>query len=195
MKLYGTMGSPFVRRVRVVAAELGEPVELVMTGTDEGQAVLREVSPIRKVPVAICDGTTVFDSRTIVEWLTASRGWGNIAPPAERWRDANLVNALDGALDGIVQAFYLKRDGAEAQAYTQRQRDRADAVFAWLGTQVAADGRSFGGGFGLAEISVVCTLDWIDARSAHPLEHIGALAGVRAAWRDRPSMVATRPPA
>ena len=50
MKLYGTTTSPFVRRVRVVAAEVGEPVELVNTAPDIGQAQLREVSPIRKVP-------------------------------------------------------------------------------------------------------------------------------------------------
>ena len=59
MKLYGTTTSPFVRRVRAVAAEIGEPVELVNTASDAGQAQLREVSPIRKVPVAVIDGRRI----------------------------------------------------------------------------------------------------------------------------------------
>ena len=63
MKLYGTTTSPFVRRVRIVAAEIGEPVDRIDTATEAGQAALRELSPIRKVPVAIVDGRTLFDSQ------------------------------------------------------------------------------------------------------------------------------------
>src|SRR6185436_16549189 len=75
MKLYGTTTSPFVRRVRVVAAEVGEQVERIDTASDAGQAKLREVSPIRKVPVAVIDGRTIYDSRVINEWLTTTRGF------------------------------------------------------------------------------------------------------------------------
>ena len=69
MKLFGTTTSPFVRRVRVVAAEVGEPVDRVDTATDVGMAQLRDVSPIRKVPVAIVDNRLLYDSRVIVDWL------------------------------------------------------------------------------------------------------------------------------
>src|SRR5690606_5704652 len=72
MKLYGTTTSPFVRRVRVVAAEVGEPVERIDTAPEAGQAALREVSPIRKVPVAVIDGRTLFDSHTIIDWLVTT---------------------------------------------------------------------------------------------------------------------------
>lgn len=76
MKLYGTTTSPFVRRVRVVAAELGEPIDRVDTAPEVGQAALREVSPIRKVPVAVVDdGRALFDSRAIVEWLVGKHGY------------------------------------------------------------------------------------------------------------------------
>ena len=74
MKLYGTTTSPFVRRVRVIAAEIGEPVDRVDTATDAGMAQLREVSPIRKVPVAVLGERTIFDSRAIVETITIERG-------------------------------------------------------------------------------------------------------------------------
>ena len=111
MKLFGTTTSPFVRRVRVVAAEVGEPLDRIDTATDAGMAALREISPIRKAPVASFDGRVIYDSRAIIAWLTTTRGRRKLAPPRDSWREANLVNAIDGALDSVIQLFYLRRDG------------------------------------------------------------------------------------
>lgn len=196
MKLYGTTTSPFVRRTRVVAAEVGEAIDLVNTAQEAGQAQLREVSPIRKVPVAVIDGRTLFDSRVIIDWLTTTRGWGEMTPPRDPWREANLVNAIDSALEAVILTFYLKRDDGvapSASAFATRQIERADIIFAWLATQLAPDARSFGGGFGLAELSLVCTLEWMDFRQTYPTERASPLAGVRAAWAERATVAATRP--
>jgi glutathione S-transferase len=196
MKLYGTVTSPFVRRVRVVADEVGCPVERVDTATEAGMAALREVTPIRKVPVAVLDGRTLFDSRVIIDWLTTTRGFGTLAPPVDRWREANLVNAIDAAIDSAIQLFYLRRDGvpADGSIFAQRQLDRVDAIFTWLAGELAADGKSFGaGGFSLAELSLICGLDWMDFRKAYPTERAPRLVALRAAWAERPSLVASRP--
>ncbi len=193
MKLYGTTTSPFVRRVRVVAAELGEVVDRVDTATDAGQGELREISPIRKVPVAIIDGKTIFDSRAIIDWLTMTRGWGGLTPPRDRWLEQNLMNAIDAALDSVIQVFYLRRDGIDPQAFGERQLERADAIFAWLASQLAEDRQSFGGGFGLAEISLICALEWMEFRKTYPTERASALGELRAAWSERPSLAVSRP--
>lgn len=195
MKIYGTTTSPFVRRVRVVAAEVGEPIERVETATDEGQAALRAISPIRKVPIAMIDDRLIYDSRAIIDYLTITRGYGGIEPARDQWREQNLVNAIDGALDSIIQLFYLRRDGIaiDGTVYAQRQIERTDAVFSWLAGQLAPDRRTFGAGFGLAEISLICTLDWMEFRKAYPTERAHALVGVRAAWGERSSLVETRP--
>jgi glutathione S-transferase len=195
MKLYGTTTSPFARRVRVIAIEIGEPIELVDTAPDAGQAALREVTPIRKVPVAVLDSRTLFDSRVIIDWLTTTRGWGQVLPPRDRWREQNLLNAIDDALESVIQVFYLKRDGVaiEGTPYEKRQIERADAIFAWLGTQLGARERAFDGGFGLPEISLLSTLDWMEFRKTYPTERVGWAAGIREAFGERPSMVATRP--
>lgn len=195
MKLYGTTTSPFVRRVRVVAAELGEPIERIDTATDSGMAALREVSPIRKVPVAVVDGKLIYDSQMIIEWLTSHRGWGSLAPPSDPLDTRNRINAVDAALDSVIQLFYLRRDGVavDGSPYAQRQMERADAIFAWLGTQLAADGRSFTGGFGLTELALISALDWMDFRKTYPTERASGVESVREAWRERPSLVETRP--
>jgi glutathione S-transferase len=189
MKLFGTTTSPFVRRVRIVATEVGEPIDWVNTATEAGQAALREVSPIRKVPVAIVDGRTVFDSRVIIDWLTTTRGHGELAPPRDRFRELNLLNAVDEALGSVIQLFSLKRDGVaiDGNPFAQRQLDRADAIFQWLGKELSPRD------FGLPQVSVICSLDWMDFRSTYPTERAEGLAAIRAAWRDRPSVAATRP--
>jgi glutathione S-transferase len=197
MKLYGTVTSPFVRKVRVVAAELGEPVDRVDTATPEGRAALRKVTPIAKVPAAELDGRLLFDSHVIVDWLVTTRGWHGLAPPRDAWRTHNIVNAIDAALDSMIQLFYLRRDGVavDGTAYAERQLERADAVFAWLGKELAPGGKSFEAGLGLAEISLIATLDWLDFRSVYPTERASAVESVREAWREHPSIAATRPEA
>ncbi|MEJ7604153.1 MAG: glutathione S-transferase family protein [Kofleriaceae bacterium] len=193
MKLYGTTTSPYVRRVRIVAAEVGEPVELVNTAPEAGQAALQKITPIRKVPIAIVGDRTLFDSRVIIDWLVTFHGHGELEPSRDRWRDANIVNAIDAAVDSVIQVFYLRRDAIEAPAFAQRQLDRADAIFAWLGTQLGPGGESFAHGFGLAELSLVCALDWMEFRQVYPIERAAGVAGIRVAWNERPSVVATRP--
>lgn len=189
MKLYGTTTSPFTRRVAIVAAEIGEPIDRIDTASEAGQAALRAISPIRKVPVAIVDGRTLFDSRVIVDWLTTTRGWGGIAPPRDRWREQNLLNAIDAAIDSTIQLFYLRRDGVaiDDTPYAKRQSERTDAILQWLGGELSPPQ------FGLAELSVICALDWMDFRKTYPTERAVALAPLRAAWGDRPSLAATRP--
>ncbi len=195
MELYGSTSSPYVRRVRVVADQVGEPIELVDTTSDAGLAALRDVTPIAKVPVAVVEGRQLFDSRVIVEWLVTTRGWHGLAPPRDVWRTHNLLNAIDAALDAIVQLYYLRREGfpVDGTPYAQRRLDRTAAVFSWLGDQLTADGTSFDGGLGIAEIALVTALDWMDFRSAHPTDRAASLGALRARWREHPSLVATRP--
>ncbi len=190
MKLYGTTTSPFVRRVQVVAQEVGEPIERIDTATDAGMTELRGISPIRKVPVAIIEGATLFDSRAIIDWLTATHGWGELAAPTDRWRENNLVNAIDAALDSVIQLFYLRRDGVaiDGTPYATRQLERTDAIFAWLAAQP-----DLGAKLGLAELSLICALDWMDFRHTYPTERSPGVVNVRSRWADRASLVATRP--
>jgi glutathione S-transferase len=194
VKLYGTTTSPFVRRVRVVATEVGRAHTLVNTAHDDGQAQLKAASPIGKVPVADLDGRLLYDSRVIIEWLTTFHGWGAMKAPGDRWHDANLINAIDGALESGVQLFYLRREGVAVDdlPFGARQVDRIAAIYTWLDGQLGHHG--FGDGLGLPELSLACTLDWMAFRSVYPAERVPkALAALADGLRDRPSLAATVP--
>lgn len=194
MKLYGTTTSPFVRRVRIVAAELGVPFEMVSTATEAGMAEMRAHSPIGKVPVAVIDGEVIFDSHVIIDRLIGTHGRGALGE-RDRWREANLVSAVDGALEAAINLFYLRRDkvAIEGSPYEQRLLARIAAVLAWLGEQLEPDGRGFGPGLGLAEIALVITLDWFEFRNTYPVALFGRVNSVRQAWAERPSFLASPP--
>ena len=102
----------------------------------------------------------------------------------------SLANCVDGALDSVIQLFYLRRDKVEVTGtpFDLRQRERAAAIFAWLGKELTDDKA-----FGLPEISLVCALDWMDFRAAFPTD--GLFVALRAASRERPSLASTRPQA
>ena len=195
MKLYGSLTSPFVRKVRIVAAELGEPLELVDAMTEPGLSQLKAVSPIWKIPVAEVDGRTIYDSRAIVSWLLMTRGYGPLAPPRDPIASSNLQNAIDSVLESLVPVFYLKRDGLQVEnlPWAQRQLDRSKAVLDWIGTEYVA-GR-FGRELGVNEVALICALDWLDLRQMYPTaRHEAALGAFRRAHRARPSFSSTSPP-
>jgi glutathione S-transferase len=196
MKLYGTTTSPFVRRVRIVAHEAGVAYERIDTATPAGKAALEQLSPIWKVPVVEIDGRTIYDSRAIIDWLTTTRGWGGLAAPRDRFTTANQVNAIDAALESGIQLFYLGRDGValDGLPIAQRQVARITSILDWLGGELAA-GR-MGAELGLAEVSLICALDWMEFRDIYPVAKVqraAALGALREAHRDRPSLAATRP--
>ncbi|WP_437874804.1 glutathione S-transferase family protein [Sorangium sp. So ce513] len=202
MKLYGSFTSPYVRRVRVVAAELGVSVDLVNTATDEGQAALRAVTPIWKVPVAevdVPDGgrRVIFDSHAILDWLTAVHGFGPLRPPADPWRERNLSNAIDAALESGLELAYLRRDGlpTEGNAFADRQRARIASIFGWLEREASGGGFSPGGGLGLTELALITALDWMTFRDVYKVAAHPALVAVRAAHEGRSSLKTTLPPA
>lgn len=194
MKLYGTTTSPFVRRVRVVAAELGVEHAWVNTAHDDGQAQLKAISPIWKVPVAEIDGRTIYDSRVIIDWLTTTRGWGPLRQPRDRWKDQNVMNAIDGALESAIQLFYLQREGLDPMKipFGPRQVERIGAIFEWLADELPAHDPARG--LGVAELSLLCTLDWMDFRKVYATEQLAEDFGaLRETLGARASIAATRP--
>lgn len=202
LTVYGTHTSPFVRRVLVVADELGVPTTLLDVNDPAHQAALREHSPIWKVPVATWHGRTIIDSHAITETLLAEAGPGPLAPFDPLDTEARgAIAVADGAADALINVLYLGRDGItpDASAYLRKQQDRAAAALAWLDARVdATSGLVIGGThpgkkLGLVEIALVTALDWMRFRQTYPIERHPNLSGMLAIHAARASFAKTIP--
>jgi glutathione S-transferase len=195
MKLYGTTTSPYVRRVRALALEVGLPTELVDTATDAGMAALRDVSPIRKVPTARIDDKTLWDSAAITDYVVATRGLAELRPVRDAVAETQLRLAIDGALDAAINVFYLERDGVDvnAVAYTQKQNERVVSCLTYVASSLKGGFCTDDPRFGVTEIALATTLEWFIFRNRYPVDTIPALAEAMAVHRERASLVATRP--
>jgi glutathione S-transferase len=196
IRLYGTVTSPYVRRVRIVAEELGLPVTLVDTALEAGQAELRSKSPIWKVPAAEIEGQMVFDSHAITELLLLRSGTGHIAAwQLDDIEARNAVNVIDGALDALINVFYLRKEGVDVDQvpYLKKQQERAKASLAWLETTVHEPFVTSHKTLGLPEIALGSAFGWMRFRSAYPIEQHPRLMRCFEVLEQRASFAATQP--
>ena len=106
--------SPFVRKVRIAAAVLGLDNEITIERADttDPNDSLRKINPLGKIPVLILeDGSAVYDSRVILDYLDERAGGGKIVPRQGPKRIAALcLQALcDGILDASILTVYEGR--------------------------------------------------------------------------------------
>src|SRR3954468_1735782 len=86
MKLTFSPASPFARKVRIAAIELGliDKIEFVPASVVPGQPneeYSRDLNPLKKLPVLILDdGGVILDSYVIVEYLDEFAGGGKLIP-------------------------------------------------------------------------------------------------------------------
>src|SRR5690606_15569842 len=75
MKLYYAPASPYARKVRVAANRLGVNLELVQVNPLAVDNAYGQVNPVNRVPsLKLDDGTVLFDSPVICEYLDATYG-------------------------------------------------------------------------------------------------------------------------
>jgi glutathione S-transferase len=114
--------SPFVRKVRIAVSLLGldSEVKLERTDTTDANDPVRKINPLGKIPVLVLDdGSAIYDSRVILDYLDERAGGGKIVPrDAKRRLEALRLQALcDGILDAsiliIYEGRYRKPEGHE----------------------------------------------------------------------------------
>lgn len=110
MILRTTLTSPFGRKPRLAAAVLGltDRIEVVAADMFDDADSLRVQNPLGKLPtLVLADGSTLFDSRVILEYLDHLAGGGRILPIEPEARFAALK--LQAIGDGILDAGVLRR--------------------------------------------------------------------------------------
>lgn len=200
MRLYGSITSPFVRRVRFLCNEIGQAFELIDSLTEDGQAAMRSKNPIWKVPCVEIDNQIIWDSHTIIEYITHKHAMNpkllRTASGNEYWREKNLVTAADGCVESAINVFYLRKDGVKVEevAYLVKQRARVESVLNWLKAQLKGNYFTDEQKIGLSELTLYCILDWMRFREMYPVKDDAKLWEFMEFHKNQPSFEATKLP-
>src|SRR3984893_11606006 len=162
MKLLASHTSPYARKVRIAIAEKKIECELVEESPWAPGTSVPNYNPLGKVPVlALDDGTALYDSRVIVEYLHTVSPVSRLIPEPSRQRIA--VKRWEALADGICDAAVAivletkrpaKEQSAESLARQRQKSDRGDKP--WCSGDV----------YTLADIATGCALAYLDLR--HP---------------------------
>ena len=167
MKLLLRGPSPFGRKGTFAIAHLGLS-DRVEIGVPDDEESLRKLNPLAKVPTLIIeDGTALFDSRVILEYLDMLAGGDKIIPVETGARFGALREAAlaDGILEGALLVTYEGRyrpDQTPYQPWLDFQRGKVGRGLAAMADAPPAITPLTVGGIGLA-----CALEYIDFREQY----------------------------
>jgi len=143
MKLMYAPQSPFARKVRAAAIELGlaDAIELVYAEVVPGRknaAFAEAHNPLRKVPALVLDdGRTIFDSTVICEFLDDRAGGGRLFPrdPERRWSVLSQHALAQGICDAVILIRYetsIRPENKRWQAWIDDQWDKIFSALSWF---------------------------------------------------------------
>jgi glutathione S-transferase len=196
LKLFYSAASPYARKPRVVAAELGLDLDLEPVAVHSLQSDYGRINPVNRIPALLADdGAVVFDSRVICEYLDAIHD-GGLLPGSgpERWAVLKLQVIGDGLMDAAVPRNAernrppIQQNPDRLAEYERSMRQILDAL------EIATDDLA---GLNLGVIAIGCALGYLDFRYPALPWRPGRpqLAAWYEAFSARPSMVHTRPDA
>ena len=201
MKLYAPTPSPSVRKVRVLARETGlaariEEIPAAVSPIAPDERVTR-ANPLGKVPALILDdGTALYDSPVICEYLDGLHSGRRLFPPAgpARWAALRQQAEGDGLLDAAVLTRYelvLRPEPLRWPEWVAGQKAKVAAVL----DDLERDAASLAGELTIGGITIACALGYLDFRFADDAWRTGRprLAAWFAEVSMRESLRATMP--
>jgi len=177
MKLYYSAASPFVRKCLVVAHELGlrDRIETIPANAHPvtRDPALLGVNPLGQVPTLVLDdGSTLYDSRVICDYLNTLAG-GEIIPGGDARYAALREEALaDGVTDAALLTRYETFARPEPLRWAEWIAGQLDKVACGLAS-LEPRASDFGDRVDIGTIAWACSLGYLDFRFAS------------LAWRDR----------
>lgn len=198
--LRSTLTSPFGRKVRIATDVLGlaDRVSVVPANTLDECDTLRQQNPLGKLPcLLLADGTALYDSIVIVEFLQEVAGSDRLLPlrGLERYKALTLATLADGITDAALLMVYEGRfrdPGTHSERWLAHQRGKIMRALAAF-EAAPPDPRQTD----IVAISLACAfgyLDWrkpVEWRPSHPrlVAWLDAFAGYE------PALERTRAPA
>lgn len=198
--MYGLISatpSPYARKVRIALIEKGIAFDLRTEVPWHGDTATPAYNPLEKLPVLVLqDGTGVYESRFILEWLEVRHPTPPLLPAdREKALQARQIEVLcDGICDATVLLFFERRREAPSEPWMARQRRKVDGGLAALAS-LATPGFLIDDVFGLADICAGTVLRYLAVRyPEHPWRDLYPLLGqLSDRLEQRPSFAATVP--
>ena len=167
MKIIASLTSPYVRKVRIVLAEKKIEAELLIENVWSEGTKISESNPLGKVPCLLLeDGSTIYDSRVIVEYVDTLSPVGKLIPSGGRERAS--VKTWEALADGILDACILARLEAtwrpteqQSQAWIDRQMTKTQHSLRSMSIQLGDSSWCHGNQLSLADIAVGCALGYL----------------------------------
>jgi glutathione S-transferase len=170
MKLTFSPASPFARKVRIAAIELGliDKIEFVPTSVAPAQANddYSKITPVKKLPVLILDnGDVILDSYVIVEYLDELAGGGKLIPASgpDRWKVKSDHSLLQAMLDAMLLCRYenmVRPKELKWQPWADDQWSRAWRGMARFNDKTDVLSRPLD----IVQIALTCVLGYADFR-------------------------------
>lgn len=188
MQLYGSIASPYVRRIRM--AMYGRELDFITLNIFEsaGREVLIKLNPTRKVPMLQDGERVIFDSGVIYRYLCQRVGLATLD-----WQQENNLTTINAANDSFVELLLCKRSGFDTnddKLFFNLQRERVAGTLAVLADKVSA------GEFARWDYvsqSLYCLLDWIQYRGLYDLTQQPLLQAFVAQHQERSEVRDTDP--
>jgi len=199
MKLYGSLTSPYVRKVRILIKEKTLPVEFIVEDPWQDNSRIPSMNPLGKVPTLLLDdGEAIYDSSLVVAWLDFRFQCGIVPSEQKGYWDCMKWHALaNGIVDATVARVLEQRRPPERRMSDRMAREEARIVRALDQIESRMTGGAYlvGPAFSLADIALGVALQYIDFRDPQPWrENRPRLARWHAGVTARPSFQDTLPP-
>ena len=168
MKLLGSPGSPYVRKVRIVLAEKKVNYEYIIDRPSAPGSRVAEYNPLGKIPVLVGDdGRAIYDSAVIVEYLDGLIVEPQLIPAMFEDRiEVKRWEALgDGIADATVQISHNLRKAAaerEPAAWYERQQQKITRGLATMEKDLGIREYCNGDAFTLADVAAGYALGYLD---------------------------------
>jgi len=202
MRLIGSYGSPFVRRVGVTLRWHGLPFELVPLSTGTDRAAIQAINPTGRIPaLVIGSGEVLVDSTAIVDYLDELAGPDRALLPAsgpDRRRALWVIGMAMAVLDKYVAAYYEIRRRPEThvwQPWLDYLNSQVVAGLDAIDTALGSDTHFVGNTLSHADIIAIIAIDAVryDQPENAPSGRFANLERLSATWGQHPAFKVTQP--
>ena len=203
MKLLGSPASPFTRKVRIVLVEKRIDCDIERVDVQPVDNAANARNPLGKIPTLVLDdGTALYDSRVIVEFLDQASPIARLIPEDNRERVA--VRRWEALADGVLDAGILVRyeslrpENERSAAWVGKQATRMRRGLAQMQADLGDKTWCQGERYTLADIALGCCVGWIGFRKPAGIDWRGEYKGLAKHYdklMERPAFAETVPAA